>query len=93
MNNKLEDLVNILFAQAERFDDDEICRDAEAVENELKKAKAVAELSQQIIAVNRLQLDAVKIAMDYNLDSTELPSNLGIPIKRIEYVETKKMDR
>ena len=55
MKNKLDDLVNSLFSQLERFDDDEFCKDEKALENELKKAHAVAEISGRILEVNRLQ--------------------------------------
>lgn len=92
MKNKLDDLVNALFSQLERFNDDEFCKDAEALEKELKKAHAVAEISGEILEVNRLQLDAAKFAVTYNLSGNELPENLGIKTKRIGYEEKHKVD-
>lgn len=92
MQNKLDDLVNHLFSQIERFNDDEFCHDEKAFENELKKAHAVAEISGRILEVNRLQLEAVKFAVTYNVSGQELPENLGIKTKRLCHVEADKVD-
>lgn len=50
MKNKLDDLVNCLFSQLERFDDDEICKDQQSTKMELEKANAVSNLAGRIIA-------------------------------------------
>lgn len=83
MKNKLDDLVNALFAQLERFDDEEVCKDEESIEREIKKTKAITDLSERIIEVNKLQLDAYELALEHNIGGNELPPNWGIRAKRI----------
>lgn len=84
MKNKLDDLVNCLFAQLERFDDDEICKDQQSVKMELEKANAVSNLAGRIIEVNRMQLDCIKAAVKYEIDGSVLPANFGVNVRRIE---------
>jgi len=59
MKNKLPDLNNHLFAQLERLTEEGIS--AEQIEAEVKRAGAVVELSDQIVAGMKLQLDAAKL--------------------------------
>jgi hypothetical protein len=61
MQNKLFDLNNHLFAQLERLGDEELVGDK--LTEEINRAKAVTDVSQQIIANGALVLKA-KIAVE-----------------------------
>lgn len=65
--NKLTDLNNLLFAQLERLDDEELT--AEQLELEIKRAKAVGTISSQLVAATQIALDAAKLRMEYGEDS------------------------
>ena len=84
MKNKLDDLVNCLFSQLERFDDDEICKDQQSTKMELEKANAVSNLAGRIIEVNRMQLECIKTVVKYKLNGNMLPDNFGVNVKSIE---------
>jgi len=58
MKNKLTDLNNYLFEQLERLNDDELT--GEELEIQLKKTKAVTEVSQNIINNAKQVLDSCK---------------------------------
>lgn len=64
MKNKLEDLNNHLFEQLERLNDVDLTGDE--LDEELKRAKAVASISSQIIENGRLVLDAQKHVAEYD---------------------------
>ena len=75
MKNKLEDLNNHLFEQLERLNDEELT--GEALEEELKRSRAVASISSQIIENGRLVLDALKHQTEYCKSQKEMPALLG----------------
>lgn len=58
MQNKLTDLNNYLFEQLERLNDDDLT--GENLDKEIKKAKAVTEVSQTIINNAKQVLDSFK---------------------------------
>ena len=68
MKNKLSDLHNHLFAQLERLSDEELKGDA--LEEELRRAKAVSSVASQIVATGHLVLGAHKMKVDHE---TNLP--------------------
>lgn len=59
MKNKLTDLNNHLFAQLERLGEEDLS--AEQIEVEAKRAKAIVEISDQIVQAQSLTLKAVDI--------------------------------
>lgn len=59
MKNKLTDLNNHLFAQLERLGEEDLT--AEQIEVEAKRAKAIVEISDQIVQAQSLTLKAVDI--------------------------------
>lgn len=63
MKNRLTDLNNHLFAQLERLSEESL--DAEQIEQEVKRADAIVDVSEQIIKNADLQLKAVKILADH----------------------------
>lgn len=56
--NKLEDLRNHLFAQLERLNDEDLT--PEQVQYEVKKAKAIAGVSNAIIETAKLEINFLK---------------------------------
>lgn len=69
--NKLSDLNNHLFSQLERLNDETLTE--EQMKLELQKAKAVSQVSQQIIQNARVTLDAAKMVADGQVDGQKLP--------------------
>ena len=63
MKNKLADLNNHLFAQLERLGEEGLS--APQIAQEVSRAKAIADVSDQIISVANVQLQAVKIIADH----------------------------
>ncbi|MBD2786339.1 hypothetical protein ID858_10325 [Xenorhabdus sp. DI] len=73
MKNKLEDLNNHLFAQIERLSDEGIS--GEQLETEIRRAKSVSDISNQIINNGKLVLDVQKALSNQDVDF--LPKYLG----------------
>lgn len=65
MRNTLEDLNNALFQQMEILQDDEEMKDPDKFEKEMRRSKAMVDISSQIIQNNKLRLEACKFASDY----------------------------
>jgi len=59
VKNKLSDLNNHLFAQLERLSDESLT--AEQIEQEVRRADAIVDISEQIVSNAGLQLKAVAI--------------------------------
>jgi hypothetical protein len=55
MKNKIQDLRNHLFEQIERLSDDELNLD-----NEVKKARAMAEIASQIVETARVEVQYIR---------------------------------
>lgn len=77
MQNKLTDLNNHLFEQLERLLDDDICKDKESSSVEIARAKAVCDVSQQIIGVANTQLEGIRLSNEWNLKGN-MPSTMAI---------------
>lgn len=63
MKNRLTDLNDHLFMQLERLGDENL--DAERIEREVKRAGAIVEVADQIVANARLQMAACKLVADH----------------------------
>lgn len=63
MKNKLSDLHNHLFMQIERLSDESVS--GEALLAEVKRAKAIIGVADQIVGNARVQLDAVRLVADH----------------------------
>lgn len=63
MKNRLSDLNNHLFAQLERLSDDSLT--PEQIEQEVKRADAIVQVSDQIVGNAELQLKAAKLFADH----------------------------
>jgi hypothetical protein len=67
--NTMNDLNDHLFMALERLNDDDIVKDKELLELELKRADGVRTLAREIISNKTLQCRAVELALDYNSPS------------------------
>ncbi|MCK9521067.1 MAG: hypothetical protein M0R74_18890 [Dehalococcoidia bacterium] len=74
MKNTLGDLNNHLFMQLERLNDEDL-KD-EALEMEIKRAKAVTYIASQLIAAGTLALNAQKFISDGLNQNEKLPPML-----------------
>lgn len=63
MKNSLADLNNHLFAQLERLGDEDLT--AEQIEQEVKRADAIVQVSDQIVGSAGLQLRAAKLFAEH----------------------------
>lgn len=70
MRNKLKDLNNHLFEQLERLNNDKLT--GEKLNTEVKRAKSMKEVSQQIINNAKLQLDAIKLASNGSIEASKM---------------------
>jgi hypothetical protein len=75
MRNKLEDLNNHLFSALERLNDEDLT--GEELEKEIKRAKAIASVSQAVIANGNLVLSAQKHADEYGYDVGSMPLQIA----------------
>ncbi|MCO5477951.1 hypothetical protein NG891_14475 [Enterococcus gallinarum] len=72
--NTLADLNNHLFEQLERLNDEEI--QGKALQEELDRAQSISLISDKIIKNADVQLRAVKLSKEYDLNRREMPQNL-----------------
>lgn len=75
MKNTMIDLNNHLFEQMERLNDDEL--NNEELDKEIRRAKAMTEVSSQIIENAALGLSAEKLRAEYGNREIHLPGMLG----------------
>lgn len=77
VKNTLNDLNNYLFAEIERLDDESLTEDQ--LFKETRRAKAIANVSSQIISNANLQLKAIQTSLEYgNNDKAIKNSVFGI---------------
>ena len=72
MANKLEDLTEHLFMAMDRLNKEGL--DAEQIQQEAIRAKAVVEIGDKIIDVAKVSLDAAKVQADYLGNQSALPN-------------------
>jgi hypothetical protein len=74
--NKLTDLNDHLFMALERLNDEDL--EADALQVEVHRARAVADVASRIIANGNLSLKAMKFKADqFGTANTKLPPMLG----------------
>lgn len=84
MKNTVMDLNNHLFAEIERLGDEEL--DGEKLQQEIQRAKAIADISGKVIENAKLALDATKLQVEFggvNRKAIDMP----------EMLETKNANR
>lgn len=75
--NKLTNVNDMLIEQLERLNDDSICVDAESIEKEVSRAKAMADITSVIFQGAELQLKAYEMAEKNGLTVKQLPECFG----------------
>lgn len=72
--NKLSDLNNHLFSQLERLSDEELSNDD--LEKEIKRQKSISEIASNLIEINRISMDAMKLISKGLIKITDLPNEI-----------------
>ncbi|MBO7712233.1 MAG: hypothetical protein J6S85_01620 [Methanobrevibacter sp.] len=80
--NNLADLNNHLFEMLEKLNDEDEMQDKEVMEREIAKAKAICQVSGQILDVARLQIAAIQTAESCNFLNKDMPALLAIKDSR-----------
>ena len=88
MQNNLSDLNNHLFSQLELLESDEL--NEKDLDRELKKAKAISQISSQILNIARLQIAAINTAEECGLCNKDLPALLETRDSKSEKENQKK---
>lgn len=73
MQNKYLDLHNHLMAEMERLGDEDLLNSPEKIQNEVNRAKAMVEISSSITELGRMQIEALRVAGEYNYKKSEMP--------------------
>lgn len=80
----LQDLNSVLFEQIDKlmvddnFNDDNGQFSQKLFDAEIRKTEQIINLSKQVCDVSTLQLNAVRVAAEWNVKPQELPALLGI---------------
>jgi hypothetical protein len=72
--NKLSDLNNHLFEQLERLNDESLSN--EDLEKEMKRQKSMSEVASNIIEINRISMDAMKLIAKGDIQAKDLPNEI-----------------
>jgi len=83
MKNKLSDLNNYLFEELERLNDDEALETEEQLDKEIKRAKAITQVSNQIVQNANVVLKA-KIHCDQFGDDLGEFLQLGLTNEKVD---------
>lgn len=79
MKNNLVDLNNYLFEELERLNDDETLQSEDALEKELRRSKAITEVSNQIVQNAKIMLDAKKHSDNFGFSEDKFYSSKNEP--------------
>lgn len=82
MQNNLSDLNNHLFSQLELLESGELSE--KDLELELKKAKAITQISSQILNIARLQIAAINTAESCGLCNKDMPALIATKDSKTE---------
>lgn len=82
MQNNLSDLNNHLFSQLELLESGELSE--KDLELELKKAKAITQISSQILNIARLQIAAINTAESCGLRNKDMPALIATKDSKTE---------
>lgn len=88
MQNNLSDLNNHLFSQLELLESGELSE--KDLDLELKKARAITQISSQILNIARLQIAAINTAESCGLCNKDMPALIETKDSRTEKENQKK---
>lgn len=80
MKNNLSSLNDYLFEELERLNDEEELE--KNFDKEIKRAKAITDISKEIIDNAHVVLKAKKIQQEYGLENKEMPNMLEMKEKK-----------
>lgn len=66
-------LNDTLFGMLDRLMDEKVCSDADKTKAEIERAKAVSDISKEIISVHNTKLAGIDTMMKYNLNGGKMP--------------------
>ena len=78
MKNNLSDLNNHLFAMLEELGDDDSAEDSGRLDQLLKRARSMCDVSSQILRVADMQVKAARMAKDIGMSNAELPALIAV---------------
>lgn len=67
MNNRIPDLINILFETVETLNDRDIS--GEDLKEEIERSKAISNVAEKITDNAKLQLSAAEMAVNYGIEA------------------------
>ena len=73
----LNQLNTHLFDQLKRLEDPLLVKDSEKLKQEIQRAKAIGEISQNILSSANTTIDAMKLVANSEADIRQLPKMLG----------------
>lgn len=78
MKNNLSDLNNHLFAMLEELGDGDSAEASGRLDQLLKRARSMCDVSSQILRVADMQVKAVRMAEDIGMSNAELPALIAV---------------
>jgi len=78
MKNNLSDLNNHLFAMLEELGDGDSSEDSGRLDQLLKRARSMCDVSSQILRVADMQVKAVRMAEGFGMSNAELPALIAV---------------
>lgn len=76
MNTTLKDLNDYLFEELERLNDDENLDKQDNFIKEIERTKVITNISQRVISIADIQLKAIKLQNEFNIDKKTMPKLL-----------------
>jgi hypothetical protein len=91
MKNNLSDLNNQLFEMLEKLQDDDEMEDKEQAERTLKRARAMCQVSSQILNIARVQVSAIKAAEECGLLNEDMPALIATKDSKADKQKAQKL--
>lgn len=89
--NNLSDLNDHLFSMLELLGDDEEMQDQEKAQATLQRAKAMCQVSSQILNIARVQVSALKTAESCGLLNEDMPALIATKDSKTAKKESRKL--
>ena len=80
MKSRIKELEDTILDQIEKLNDDSIADDPEAIQRMIDRSKAIAQLTDSIVGINRMKLDVVK---ELNKNGSLYENYLGITDEKV----------
>lgn len=82
MADRILELENVLLDQIEKLNDDSVMSDTEQVKNLIERSRAVSDLTNSFIEIQKTKLDAQKV----KIEAVKVASNQGYGLKFEKYL-------